>query len=131
MLKIRAVFETLKEISKKLKDEVMALYLAYKRPDVSMLAKIVAALVVGYALSPIDLIPDFIPVLGYLDDLILLPLGIALAIRLVPRPIMDECRAEAKIVYAGNKPKNRLAAFIVVLLWVVIISMIISKIIPE
>ena len=77
---------------RQLQAEVYALYLAYRDPRVPWYAKAVAACVVGYALSPIDLIPDFIPVLGYLDDLVLIPLGIALALRMIPPAVMDECR---------------------------------------
>jgi len=80
-----------------------ALYLASRRRDVPWHAKAVAVLVVAYALSPIDLIPDFIPVLGYLDDLLLLPLGIALVIRLIPRPILEECRDQARRHMADRK----------------------------
>ena len=79
-----------------LKREIHALYLACRHPDTPWYAKLCALLVVGYALSPIDLIPDFIPVLGYLDDLLLLPLGIALVLRMIPEPVLNECRAQAK-----------------------------------
>lgn len=105
-----------------------ALFLAYKRPDVPLHAKVVAIIVVGYALSPIDLIPDFIPVLGYLDDLILIPLGISLAIKLIPPEIMEECRNEAKDLFKDGKPKNRIAAFIIIFIWIMLISVIIFKI---
>lgn len=88
-------FEKLKAKAKSLKKELKVIYLAYKRPDVPWYAKLVAGLVVGYALSPIDLIPDFVPVLGYLDDIILIPLGISLVIKLIPKNILDECRVQA------------------------------------
>jgi uncharacterized membrane protein YkvA (DUF1232 family) len=100
-----------------LKGETYALYLAARDPRVPFAAKAVTALVVAYALSPIDLIPDFIPVLGYLDDLLLLPLGIALAIRLVPSDVLAECRAEAQRRFAQGGPKSRAGAAIVVTLW--------------
>ena len=83
------------ERARALKADIYALYLASRDPRVPRLAKVVAALTVGYALSPIDLIPDFIPLLGHLDDLVLVPLGLALAIRLIPRPILAEHRAAA------------------------------------
>ena len=83
------------ERARALRADIHALYLASRDPRVPRLAKAVAALTVGYALSPIDLIPDFIPVLGHLDDLVLVPLGLALAIRLIPRPILAEHRATA------------------------------------
>lgn len=79
-----------------LRAELYALYLAYRDPRVPWYAKLVAACVVSYALSPLDLIPDPIPVLGHLDDLVLLPLGVALALRLIPAPVMAECRVRAR-----------------------------------
>jgi len=81
----------LKEKIKELKTKVSALYLALKRKDTPIPAKIAAAITVGYALSPIDLIPDFIPILGYMDDIILLPLLMAISIKLIPKKIMEEC----------------------------------------
>lgn len=110
-----------------LKGEVFALFLAYKRPDVPWYAKVFAIIVVGYALSPIDLIPDFIPVLGYLDDLILLPLGISIAIKLIPIDVMDECRNQARNVFMGNKQKNHIAALLIVIIWLLVIGSIIAK----
>jgi uncharacterized membrane protein YkvA (DUF1232 family) len=97
------------------KTDVIALSLAARDPRVPMLAKVVAGLVAAYALSPIDLIPDFIPILGYLDDLILVPLGILLAIRLIPPPLMEELRAEAR--ERMERPVSRAAAVVIVLLW--------------
>lgn len=125
---MKTAFDKLKAKMKILKNEVLALFLAYKRPDVSWYAKLVAIIVVGYALSPIDLIPDFIPILGYLDDLILLPLGIAIAIKLIPKDIMDECREQAKDIFKDGKPQNRIAAVIIIIIWLVIIGMISYKI---
>ena len=119
---------SLKEKAKKIKNEVATLYIACKRPDVPWYAKAVAVAVVAYALSPIDLIPDFIPVLGYLDDLLLLPLGIALAIWLIPPKIMEECRLEAENAFKEGKPKNYFAAFIVVLIWIIIIGALVHAI---
>ena len=84
-----------KDRAKKLKTEIHALLIAYRDPRTPWIAKAWVLLVIAYALSPIDLIPDFIPVLGYLDDLILLPLGIALALRLIPADIMAEAREKA------------------------------------
>jgi len=119
----------LKTKIKKLKKEVGALYLAYKRPDVPIYAKLVSILVVGYALSPIDLIPDFIPVLGYLDDLILVPLGIAFAIKLIPKNIMDECRQQSENMYSEGKPKNWIFAGIIIFIWVLILSFVLIRVI--
>ena len=99
-----------------LKREVLALWVAARDPRTPWLAKVVCAAVAAYALSPIDLIPDFIPVLGYLDDLILVPLGVLLAIRLVPAELMAGFRAEADRLAA--RPVSRTAAAVIVALWV-------------
>jgi uncharacterized membrane protein YkvA (DUF1232 family) len=129
MRKVRAAFKKIKEKAKSLKKEVKALYLAYKRPDVPWFAKLLALLVVGYALSPIDLIPDFIPVLGYLDDLVLIPLGVALAIRMIPPDIMKECREQAEDVFKDGKPKNWAAGAVIIVVWVIVIGLVIYKLI--
>ena len=113
-----------KQRAKSLKNELYALYLAYKDPRVPWYAKTIAIIVVGYAFSPIDLIPDPIPVLGYLDDLILIPLGIALVIKLVPQEVLIECREKAGNRLNGKKPKNWVAASIVILIWVIFFVLI-------
>lgn len=100
-----------------LKLELHALYLAYQHPGVSWRARIVAACVVGYAFSPIDLIPDPIPILGYVDDIILVPLGIMLALRMIPADIMAECRSEARASANQRRPANWIAAGFIVLCW--------------
>ena len=105
-----------KACARRLKAETYALYLAYRDPRTPWIARLVAALVIGYALSPLDLIPDFIPVLGYLDDLVLLPLGIALALRLIPPVVLAEARADARRTDA-RLPVSRGAAALVVLIW--------------
>jgi len=112
------IVRRLKAKTKNLKRDVMALYLAYKRPDVPWYAKLVAILVVGYALSPIDLIPDFIPVLGYLDDLILIPLGVWVVIGLIPAQVMEECRFQAEQYYSESRPRLWAAGVIVILIWI-------------
>jgi uncharacterized membrane protein YkvA (DUF1232 family) len=99
-----------------LKRETYALTLAYRHPDVPWYAKLFAACVVAYAFSPIDLIPDFIPVLGYLDDLLLVPLGITLALKMIPPPVMAACRDQARAV--EGRPVNWIAAVIIVAIWV-------------
>ncbi|CAN5645627.1 YkvA family protein [soil metagenome] len=108
----------LKQWAGRLKFETYALYLAYRDPRVPLHAKLFVALVVGYAFSPIDLIPDSIPVLGYLDDLILVPLGVALAVRMIPEDVLSESRRKAKeMVERGERPVSRTAAAIIVALW--------------
>lgn len=89
--------DRLRQWARRLKADVHALALAARHPEVPWYAKALAVIVAAYAVSPIDLIPDFIPVLGYLDDLVLLPLGIALTIRLIPRPVWEECQRESKV----------------------------------
>lgn len=108
----------LRQRARRLKSEVHALYLAYKDPRVPLYAKLFLALVVGYALSPIDLIPDFIPILGYLDDIILLPLGIALTIRMIPPEVLSDCRERARSL--EDKPVNKTAAAVVILIWLLL-----------
>jgi len=102
--------------ARQLKRETYALYLAYRDPRVPWYAKLLAGCVVAYAFSPIDLIPDFIPVLGYLDDLVLVPFGIALSLKLIPPQVMAECRARAAV--AEGKPTNWVAAAVIVAIWV-------------
>lgn len=104
----------------RVKRDVFALYLAYRDPRTPWYARVVAACVVAYAFSPLDLIPDPIPVLGYLDDLILVPLGIMLAVRLVPANVMAECRATASTRFQSGKPVNWIAAAVIVCLWLLV-----------
>jgi uncharacterized membrane protein YkvA (DUF1232 family) len=98
-----------------LKRDVLALWLAARDPRVSVLAKLAAGAVAAYALSPIDLIPDFIPILGYLDDLILVPLGIMAVIRMIPSPVIADLRQRALAV--ASRPTSRLAAAIIIVIW--------------
>lgn len=105
------------------KRDVISLYLAARDPRVPWYAKATAACVAAYALSPIDLIPDFIPVLGYLDDLVIVPLGIMLAVRLVPREVLAELRIEAERRAAG-RPASRTAAIVIVTIWIVAASIL-------
>lgn len=107
----------LKAWAKDLKRDVVALWIAASSPRTPTAAKLVAGAVAAYALSPIDLIPDFIPLLGYLDDLMIVPLGIALAVRLISPVLMAEFRAEALAV---ARPVNRLMAVAIVVLWLAV-----------
>ncbi|MGI8477791.1 MAG: DUF1232 domain-containing protein [Thermomicrobiales bacterium] len=113
------MMERWKAEARKLKTEIRALALASRDPRTPWHARAVVVLVVAYALSPIDLIPDFIPVLGLLDDLILLPLGIALALRLIPPEVMRDSRERVRADPPG--PANRRAAAVIVLVWVLIV----------
>ena len=109
----------LKQRARLLKAETFALYLAARHPDTPWYAKLLVAGVVAYAFSPIDLIPDFVPVLGYVDDLILIPMGIALAIKMIPPSVLTECRARAQKVISNGKPVSRVAAGVIVVIWLV------------
>jgi uncharacterized membrane protein YkvA (DUF1232 family) len=111
----------LRDWARTIKRDVHALYLASRDPRVPWYAKALAVVVAGYALSPIDLIPDFIPVLGYLDDVIIVPLGIWLVVRLVPPEIMTEHRALAA---AQDRPVSRAAAAVIVLIWALCVGAI-------
>ena len=114
-----------KSAARQLKVQVYTLYLAYKDPRTPWYARILAAGVVAYAFSPIDLIPDPIPVLGYLDDLILVPLGIILAIKLIPQEILTECRQRAEIEHSQAKPANFVAAGVIIVIWLIIASLVV------
>jgi len=111
------ILDNLRQRAGRLKRETFALYLAARHPDTPWYAKILVAGVVAYGLSPIDLIPDFVPVLGYLDDLILVPLGIALAVKMIPPYVLAECRVRAQESLAGGRPVNRVAAAVIVGIW--------------
>jgi uncharacterized membrane protein YkvA (DUF1232 family) len=111
----------LRERARALKAETYALYLAYRDPRVPWYAKVLAAIVVGYAFSPLDLVPDFIPVLGYLDDLILVPAGIALAMTMIPPVVMEECRGRAAADLGDGKRRNWIAGVVVILIWLLLL----------
>lgn len=117
-------FEGWKSKARKLKQEVYALYLASRDRRVPWHARVVAVAVVAYAFSPIDLIPDPIPVLGYLDDLILIPLGIALVIKLIPAEVLLDCREKAALTMKAGKPKNWVAGGIIILIWISLFALV-------
>ena len=100
-----------------LRAETHALYLAARHPQTPWYAKLAVAAIVAYALSPIDLIPDFVPILGYVDDLVLIPLGIALAVKLIPSGVLRECRARAREQFADGAPASRRAAAVILAIW--------------
>jgi uncharacterized membrane protein YkvA (DUF1232 family) len=114
------VIEAWKQRARQLKVETYAVYLAYKDPRTPWYARIFAACVVGYAFSPIDLIPDPIPVLGYLDDLVLVPVGVALALKMIPTAVLAECREKAQAAMSQGKPTNWTAAGVIIAIWLLL-----------
>jgi len=114
--------EQLKAWAESLKRNTYALYLAARHPLVSPLARFLIAIIVAYMLSPIDLIPDFIPVIGYLDDLLLLPLGIALVIRLIPPEVWQSCQQQASDKLAMTSPYRRHVLVTIVLIWLLALT---------
>ena len=110
-----------KERAQKLKSDIPAIFLALKDKDTPIIAKILAAVTIAYALSPIDLIPDFIPVLGYLDDLIILPALAVLTIKLIPKEKFEECRIKAEGLWENGKPKKWYYAVPIVIIWMTVI----------
>lgn len=118
----------LKQRAKRLKKDIPAVFLALKHKKTPVIAKVAAGITVGYALSPIDLIPDFIPILGYLDDLILLPALVALTIKLIPADVLRECREKSENLWADGKPKKWYYAIPIVLFWLLILWVIVKAI---
>jgi len=121
--------EQWKKRAQKLKVETYALYVAYRDPRVPWHARVFAGCVVGYAFSPIDLIPDFIPIIGYLDDLVLVPLGIKVALSMIPENVMIESREKAKEIIRQGKPVNRVAAIIIISIWILLAASAIALLI--
>lgn len=117
---MRQFIEEWKRQARILKIETYALYLAFRDPRVPLYARIFAGCVVGYAFSPIDLIPDFIPIIGYLDDLVLIPLGIKIALLMIPKYVMIESRERAQEIIRLGKPVNRIAAAIIISIWLLL-----------
>jgi uncharacterized membrane protein YkvA (DUF1232 family) len=111
------ILSSARDWARRIKRDIVALWIAARDPRVPLLAKFVAGAVAAYALSPIDLIPDFIPVLGYLDDIIIVPLGIVLAVKLIPSELMAEFRQEA--VRRAARPVSRAGALAVIALWLI------------
>lgn len=114
---MRGLLARLTQEARRLKTETLALYLAARHPATPWSARLLVAFIIAYALSPIDLIPDFIPVLGYLDELILLPLLLGLALRLIPPPVLAECRQRAALMANTPKPVSRIAAVMIFMIW--------------
>ena len=112
--------QTWKQQVRKLKKETYAIYIACKDSRVPWYARVFAGIVVAYAFSPIDFIPDFIPILGYLDDLVLVPLGIILVLKMIPPAVLAECRQKAEVAMGEGKPTNWLAAGVIVAIWLLL-----------
>lgn len=115
-----------KERAAQLKTDIPALWLCLKAEETPVFAKILAAVTVGYALSPVDLIPDFIPVLGYLDDLVILPVLAALTLKCIPKEVWERCRMEAAGMWADGKPKKWYYALPIIAVWVLVIILLIQ-----
>ena len=117
------MWERLQTWARRLRDDALAVYFCARHPDTPWAAKLLAVLIAAYALSPIDLIPDFIPVVGFLDELILLPGAIWVCLRLVPAPVLAECRAQARgwMAERRHKPRSLAGAAFVVILWVLLL----------
>ncbi|WP_255346766.1 YkvA family protein [Chloroflexus sp. Y-396-1] len=124
-----ALLTKLKHRACALKREAYALYIATRDPRVPWYVKVFVGLVVAHTFSPIDLIPDFIPVLGYLDDLVITPLGIALALRMIPSEVMSDARQKAEVLLQQGKPISRAGALMVVAIWLVIIIAVIWSVV--
>lgn len=122
-MRLASALAALKKKARHLKAETVALYLAARDPRTPWYAKLLIGGIVAYALSPIDLIPDFVPVLGYLDDLILIPLGIALAIRLIPPEVLAASRARAEATMPNARRTSKIAGTVIILIWLLVAAL--------
>jgi len=116
-------WEAWKRRARRLKAETYTLYLAYRHPRTPWYAKVFAALIVGYVFSPIDPIPDFIPSVGLLDELAVVPIGVIIARKMIPEDVFEECREKAREVSEGEKPVSRVAAVVVVAVWLLCVAL--------
>ena len=121
------VLQKLKNSAKALKTEVSAIYLSLNDKRTPLFAKVMVIFTVCYALSPIDLIPDFIPILGYLDDLIILPILITVSIRAIPKEVIEECRIKAREESRLNKKLGFYSAAVIILLWIGVAAYVVSR----
>ncbi|WP_428911813.1 YkvA family protein [Niallia sp. Krafla_26] len=122
------MFKKIKDWARELKRQIFILYYAYKDERVPWYAKVFTACVVAYAFSPIDLIPDFIPLIGFLDEVILLPLGIMFAVKMIPKDVLTDCEVMAEEMMKNVKPKNWIVGSLIVLIWGVMIVWVVMKI---
>ena len=116
-------WESWKRRARRLKAQTYTLYLAYRHPRTPWYAKVFAALIVGYVFSPIDPIPDFIPGVGLLDEMVVVPIGILIAAKMIPSDVLAECREKAREVEEGEKPVSRVAAVVVVAIWLLCVAL--------
>ena len=115
--------EAWKQRARQLSAQTYALYLAYRHPRTPWYAKLFAAMVVGYVFSPIDPIPDFIPGVGLLDEMVVVPIGVLIAAKMMPQDVLEECREKARAVAEGEKPVSRVAAAVVVTVWLLCVAL--------
>src|SRR5829696_1649451 len=115
--------EAWKRWTRRLSAQTYALYLAYRHPRTPWYAKVFAALIVGYVFSPIDPIPDFIPGLGLLDEMVVVPIGVLIAAKMIPQQVMEECQEKARQMAEGEKPVSRVAAAVVVAVWLLCVAL--------
>jgi len=118
--------ETWKQLTRRLSAQTYALYLAYRHPRTPWYAKVFAALIVGYVFSPIDPIPDFIPGVGLLDEMVVVPMGVLLAAKMIPPDVFEECREKAREVAEGEKPVSRVPAVVVVAVGLLCVALAVS-----
>ena len=127
-IKRRTKLEKIKAWAKNLKRQLFILYFAYKDERVPWYVKLFTACIVAYAFSPIDLIPDFIPILGYLDDVIILPLGIMFALKMIPKDVLSDCEVKANEMMKNGKPKNWIVGSLIIFIWSVIVIWILLNV---
>ena len=127
-IKRRTKLEKIKAWAKNLKRQLFILYFAYKDERVPWYVKLFTACIVAYAFSPIDLIPDFIPILGYLDDVIILPLGIMFALKMIPKDVISDCEVKANEMMKNGKPKNWIVGSLIIFIWSVIVIWILLNV---
>ncbi len=125
---MKSFWDGWKQKARQMKRETYALWLACRDPRTPWYARVLAVLVTGYAFSPIDLIPDFIPILGYLDDLVLIPLGVALTLKAIPTDVMDDCRQQAQELIDQGKPVSRTAGVVIATLWLIVFCWVIWRV---
>src|ERR671911_460754 len=119
-------WEAWKRRARQLSAQTYALYLAVRHPRTPWYAKVFAALMVGYVFSPIDPIPDFIPVVGLLDEMVVVPIGVVIVAKMIPRQVMEECQEKARQRAEGEKPVSRAAAVVVVAVWLLCVALAVS-----